>query len=206
VSEATPTELGSRGPDRGPVRLYIIIAAILVVLIVVAVVLLVTRGLPALRGEEEPTGSAALQPTVALLATFTPPPALTTEPTALPTSATPQMAAPETTLYVFLSAGARPGADWTGFFGTVEDASGDPLPGVPLVVWYRDGQPASPVVETGEDGDYEIRLADLPLAGIWTLQVLTDDGQPASELVTFQTDENIETGIQQIQVLWQRAQ
>jgi hypothetical protein len=208
VSEVIPTENGARGPSRGPVRLYILIAAVLVIIIVAAAILLVTQGLPALRGAREPTASSALQPTATLWATFTPrptqPATATSEPTPLPTAA-PVMAAPQTALYVFQSAGARPGAEWTGFFGTVQDASGAPLAGVPLIVWYPDGQPASPAVETDEDGYYEIHLEDLPLAGTWTLQVLTEDGQPASELVTFQTDENTETGIQQIQVLWQRA-
>jgi hypothetical protein len=210
VSEAAPTDYGSRGPNRGPVRLYILVAAILVIIIIVAAALLITEGLPALRGEEEPPISAAAFPTATSLPTFTPrptlPPTTTSEPPAQPTGTTPQMAAPDTAQYIFSSAGARPGADWTGFFGTVQDASGAPLAGVALIVWYRDGQPASPVVETDGDGYYEIRLADLPLAGVWTLQVLTEGGQPASELVTFQTDENVETGIQQIQVLWQRAQ
>ncbi|HSJ54559.1 MAG TPA: hypothetical protein VLC52_12535 [Anaerolineae bacterium] len=210
MSEVPPTEYGSRGPSRGPVRLYIIVAAILTIIIIVAAILLITDGLPGLLGGDEPTSTAAVQPTATLLATFTPRPTqaatATAEPTSPPTAAAPQMAAPETPLYVFVSAGARPGADWTGIFGTVQDASGAPEAGVPLIVWYRDGQPASPVVETDEDGYYEIRLADLPLAGTWTVQVLTEDGQPASDLVTFETDENSETGIQQIQVLWQRAQ
>lgn len=209
MSEVTPTEYDSRGPSRGPVRLYVLVAAILVVIIVVAAVLLLTRGLPGLLGGGEPTPTATVQPTATLLATFTPrptqPPTATAEPTAEPTSAAPQMAVPETPLYVFQSAGARPGADWTGFFGTVQDASGDPVAGVPLIVWYPEGTPASAVVETDQDGYYEIRLADLPHTGTWTLQVLTEDGQPASELVTFQTDENTESGIQQIQVLWQQV-
>ncbi|NLF15382.1 MAG: carboxypeptidase regulatory-like domain-containing protein [Anaerolineaceae bacterium] len=209
MSEVTPTEYGSRGPSRGPVRLYILVAAILVVIIVVAAVLLLTRGLPGLLGGDDPTSTATVQPTATLLATFTPrptqPPTATAEPTAEPTAAAPQMAVPETPLYVFQGAGARPGADWTGFFGTVQDASGAPVAGVPLIVWYPEGTPASAVVETDQDGYYEIRLADVPHSGTWTLQVLTEDGQPASELVTFQTDENTETGIQQIQVLWQQV-
>jgi hypothetical protein len=190
--------------------LYAIVAAILVIIIVVSVVLLLTKGLPALRGGEEPTLSVALQPSATFSPTFTPrptqPATATAEPTPLPTATGPLMAIPETPLYVFLSAGARPGVDWTGFFGTVQDASGAPLPGISLIVWQASGQPASPVVETDEEGYYEIRLSDVPLAGTWTLQVLTEDAQAASELVTFQTDENIETGIQQIQVLWQQVQ
>jgi hypothetical protein len=76
--------------------------------------------------------------------------------------------------------------------------------GVPVIVWYRDGQPASSPTPTDQDGNYEIVLADAPLAGTWTIQLLTEDGYPASKLFTFQTDEDTETGIQQIQVLWQQ--
>ncbi len=206
MSEVPPTEFDSKGPSRGPVRLYIVVAAILITIIVVSAILLVVRGLPALRGEAEPTTAVAIQPTATLLVTFTPRPTEAAAATPEPTAAGPLMAVPELPLYVFVSAGARPGTEWTGFFGTVQDASGAPLSGVPLIVWQPNGQPASPVIETDEDGYYEIRLDDVPLAGTWTIQVLTEDGQPASELVTFQTDENTETGIQQIQVLWQQAQ
>ncbi len=104
-----------------------------------------------------------------------------------------------------MSAGARPSAEWTGFFGQVTDAQGNPIPGVPLIVWYADGVAASPVVRTDADGNYEIRLANKPLAGVWSIQVLTDDMQAASKLQTFRTDENTETGIQNIQVLWQKV-
>ena len=210
MSEVQPTENGSEEPSRGPVRLYIVVAAILVTIIAISAILLITNGLPGLRGEGEPTASAALQPTATLQVTFTPRPTqaatATPEPPPRPTDTGPLMAVPETPLYVCQSAGARPGVDWTGFFGTVVDASGAPLAGVPLIVWYLNGQPASPVVATGADGYYEIRLDSVPVAGTWTIQILTEDGQAASELVTFQTDENTETGIQQIQVLWQRAQ
>jgi hypothetical protein len=34
---------------------------------------------------------------------------------------------------------------------------------------------------------------------------LTDDYQPASKLFSFDTDENTETGIQQIQVIWKQV-
>ena len=209
MSEVTPTESGSRGPSRGPIGPYILVAVVLLIIIVVAAVLLINQGLPALRGEGAAKDPTALLPTAMPLATFTPrptqPPTATAEPTPQPGTPDLVMAVPETPLFFFQSAGARPGVDWTGFFGTVQDASGAPLPGVQVIVWQADGQPASPVVETDASGYYEIRLNDAPRAGTWTVQVLTEDGQPASELVTFQTDENTETGVQQIQVLWQRV-
>lgn len=197
---------GQKSPSQNPMRLYILIAAVLVVVIVVIVVLLVTVGIPALKGEEEPTVSTGVESTATAVPTFTPGP--TKEPTntplpsASPTASAPVMADTDNPLFDFESAGARPGVEWTGFFGQVSDAEGNPKPGVSVIIWYRDGQPASPVVKTNDDGYYEIRLAEAPLAGFWSIQILTDDNQPASKLFTFQTDENTETGVQQIQVLW----
>jgi hypothetical protein len=110
----------------------------------------------------------------------------------------------DTPAFTLESAGARPSVEWSGFFGQVLDGAGNPLAEVSVVVWYRDGQPAVPVVKTDQDGYYEIHLAEAPLAGTWTIQLLTDDNQPASKLFTFQTDDNTETGIQQIQVIWKQ--
>jgi len=188
-------------------RLYIIIAAVLVVVIVVIAILLITVGLPALRKGQEPT-PVAVQPTATPVPTFTPGPTKMPTNTPLPeptaTPSDPYMSDTDNPIYQFESAGARPGADWTGFFGHVVDAQGTPLPSVPLIVWYRDGQPGSPIVKTDESGYYEIRLAEAPLAGTWSIQVLTDDNLPASKLFTFQTDEDTKAGIQQIQVIWKQ--
>lgn len=188
-------------------RLYIIIAAILLVVIVVAAVLLITQGVPGLIGKQEPTATMKPEPTATWVPTFTPRP--TKEATATPppvSSTAPELSMSDTDapLFGFESAGARPGSDWTGFFGQVQDTAGNPVEGVPVIIWYRDGQPASPAVPTDKDGSYEIRLAEAPLAGTWTIQLLSSDGAPASKLFTFQTDENIETGIQQIQVIWKQ--
>lgn len=218
MSEIEELSSGEAGPSRNPNRLYILIAAVLVVIIVVAVVLLITMGLPALRGDEEPTAVTEVQATATAVPTFTPGP--TKAPTNTPPPPPPPTALPltmsdtDTPIFDFEGAGARPSVEWTGFFGQVIDSAGNPMAGIPIIVWYRDGQPAepvaqdgqpiSPVVETGADGSYEIRLANAPLGGTWTIQVLTDDGYPASKLFTFQTDENIEAGIQQIQVLWKQ--
>jgi hypothetical protein len=196
------------GPAPGATRLYILIAAVLVVVIVVAGVLLVTKGLPALRKGDEATEAARHTPTLA--PTFTPGPTKeatnTPPPTPAPTAAPPVMLDTDAPIFEFVSAGARPGVDWTGFFGQVVDTGGNPLTDVSLIIWYDDGTPASDVVRTDSDGNYEIRLAGAPLAGTWSVQVLTEDGQPASKLFTFKTDENTESGVQQIQVLWQEGQ
>ncbi len=196
---------GQGSPSRSPNRLYILIAAILVVVIVVAIILLVTKGLPALKGEPEPTAVPTKEATSTPVPTFTPPP--TSEPTDTPpppTASAPVMKDTDTPIFGFESAGARPSVQWTGFFGQVLDSAGNPMPGIPVVVWYRDGQLASPITQTNEDGNYEIHLAEAPLAGTWTIQLLTDENEPASKLFTFETDVNTETGIQQIQVMWKQ--
>lgn len=110
----------------------------------------------------------------------------------------------ETPDFAFSLALARPSIEWTGFFGRVFDSQQKPLAGVPVIVWYLDGSPASSVAYTDLDGVYRIGLAEGPLAGDWTIQVLTEDFEPGSKLFTFQTDANTASGIQQIQVFWQR--
>ncbi len=193
-------------PSRNPNILYIIAAVVLLVVIVLASILLITQGIPALLGDREPTATTELQPTATNVATFTPGPTKEATHTPLPPpSPTPPplvMSDTDTPIFDFESAGARPGKEWTGFFGNVLDTAGNPVAGVPVIIWYRDGQPASEPVQTDQDGYYEIVLADAPLAGMWTIQLLTEDGYPASKLFTFQTDEDTEVGIQQIQVMW----
>jgi hypothetical protein len=205
VSDTEAGDTGKAGPSQGSTRLYILIAAILVIVIVVAGILLITKGLPALRKNQE---TATAEPLATLASTFTPGP--TKEPTNTPlpppspTAAPPVMLDTDDPAFSFVSAGARPSVDWTGFFGQVVDSEGNPLADVDLIVWYDDGTPASDVVKTDTNGDYEVRLAEGPLAGTWSIQVLAEDGQPASKLFTFRTDENTEAGVQQIQVLWQK--
>lgn len=197
------------GVSGSQIRLYVILAVILVIVIAVMAVLLVVKGIPALKGEQEPTAVTRQEPTVSPVPTFTPGPTRaptnTPLPTPLPTVPPPVMANTDSPLFEFQSAGGRPGVDWTGFFGQVTDAAGAPLAGVPLIVWYQDGTPASDVFRTDANSNYEIRLADAPLTGSWSIQVLTDDHQPASKLFTFNTDEDTTAGIQQIQVLWQKV-
>jgi len=193
-------------PSRNPNLLYIVAAAVLLLVIVVAAILLITKGIPALMGKTEPTAAAEIEPTATRVATFTPGPTKESTNTPVPPSSpTPPpltMSDTDTPIFGFESAGARPGKEWTGFFGQVLDTAGDPVAGVPVVIWYRDGQPASDPIQTDQEGYYEIVLAQAPLAGVWTIQLLTEDRYPASKLFTFQTDENIEVGIQQIQVMW----
>jgi hypothetical protein len=206
VSENKELDTEQKEPSRNPNLMYIIAAVVLLIVIVVAAVLLITQGIPALMGDKEPTAAAEVEPTATQSATFTPGP--TKEPTNTPLpSPSPTlpplvMSDTDTPAFDFESAGARPGVEWTGFFGQVLDTAGNPVAGVPVIIWYRDGQPASDPTPTDQDGYYEILLADAPLAGTWTIQLLTEDGYPASKLFTFQSDEDTETGIQQIQVLW----
>jgi hypothetical protein len=206
VSETNEVNDVPTGPSRSSTRIYVIIALVLIAVIVVITILLVTQGLPALRGEKEPTAVIEVGATATLAPTFTPGP--TKEPTNTPppppspTASEPLMLDTDVPLFDFESAGARPSTEWTGFFGEVWDAQAEPLAGVSIIVWYRDGTPASPIVKTDEAGAYEIRLADAPLEGTWSIQLLADDGQPISKLFTFQTHESTESGIQQIQVIW----
>ena len=193
-------------PSRNPNLLYFIAAAVLLIVIVVAAILLITQGIPALLGDREPTATAEIEPAATQVATFTPGPTKeathTPVPPASSTLVPPAMSDTDTPRFDHESAGARPAEDWTGFFGNVWDSAGNPVAGVPVIIWYRDGQPALDPVLTDQDGYYEIVLAEAPLAGMWTIQLLTEDGYPASKLFSFQTDENTETGIQQIQVMW----
>ena len=219
MSETEEMGSGQTGKSRNPMRLYILLAVALVVVIVVAGILLVTKGIPALKGKPEPTAVAGGATAATPVPTFTPgptkAPTSTPPPTSPPTPSALVMSDTDTPTFDFANAGGRPGVEWTGFFGQVFDAQGKPMPGVSLVVWYRDGAavspvaadgaPLSPVVKTDDTGTYELRLANAPLAGTWTIQVLTDDWQPASKLFTFKTDENTAAGIQQIQVIWKRA-
>ncbi len=207
MSQLEEQHSGQSGSSRNPNRLYIVIAAVLLIVILVAVILLITEGIPALRRQKEPTAVPEAKPTATSVPTFTPRPTKEPTNTALPASPTPgalSMQDTDTPLFDLDGAGARPGIEWTGFFGQVLDAVGNPVAGISVIIWYRDGQPAAPLVKTDRDGFYEIRLAEAPLSGTWTIQLLTDDNQPASKLFTFQTDEDTQTGIQQIQVLWKR--
>ena len=197
----TDTESGQAGPKARSMRIYILVALVLIAVIVILAAILIVKG----RGNKE-AATPTIAPTATLGATVAPPPTQAPAETLPPPSTPfPVMADTDNPIFDFVSAGARPSSEWTGFFGQVTDAQGKPVPGVPLIVWYPDGGAASPVVKTDADGNYEIRLAEKPLAGVWSIQVLTDDLQTASKLQTFRTDENTETGIQNIQVLWQKV-
>jgi hypothetical protein len=217
MSETEETGRRQKGPARNPMTLYIVVAVLLLVIIIVVVVLIVTKGIPALQGNREPTAVTQGGTTVTPVPTFTAgptrPPTDTPLPAPSPTIGVPAMVDPDTPIFELASAAARPSTEWTGFFGQVLDAQGKPLAGVPLIIWYSDpeGRPAellnspdSPIARTDADGSYEMQLASAPYQGTWTIQVLTDDGGPASKLFTFETSDNPETGFQQIQVIWKK--
>ena len=200
---------GPEGASPDDLRPYILTAAALVLIIVITSILIVTMGLPALKGAGQETAAAGITASATTVVTATPSP--TPQPTASP-SPSPWPTIPALVMsdtddptFEFVSAGGRPGVEWTGFFGQVLEADEQPLQGVPVVIWAEDGQPAAPPVRTDGSGDYEIRLAEAPRAGSWTIQVLTPEGQPASTLFTFQTDDDSQAGIQQIQVIWKRV-
>jgi hypothetical protein len=209
MAEPKRVDSDAEGSTERSSRFYILLAVVLVIIIAIIGYLLVTLGIPALRGDDQPTATQSVALTATPVPTFTPPPTKeptnTPPPSPTPSPEPPVMAETDDPAYVFESAGARPSTEWTGFFGQVSDTGGASLEGVHVVVWYRDGQLAAPVATTDETGYYEIRLADAPLAGTWTVQILTEDMQPASNLLTFETYEDTNQGIQQIQVLWTEA-
>lgn len=201
-------------PDRPPAkprRSYIIIAALLLVVIIVVGAILISTLLSRRQGGGgEPTALVDVTPSLGptLTAGSTQAPTAVSSPTVRPTPTKvsgPLMINPDSPLFEFKSAGARPGSDWTGFFGQVLDAQGKPLSGVSVIVWKADRTPAASIVKTDTAGTYEIRLGTGALAGEWSIQVLTDDLQPASNMQAFRTDTNTVTGIQQIQVVWQQV-
>ena len=198
MSGTDTAQFGPAGPKRRSTRIYALVALALVAVIVILAAILIAKG----RGKKETaTPTATLSPTSTSSSAQAPadtPPPVEVAPSLI-------MTGTDNPVFDFVSAGARPSTEWTGFFGQVTDAAGEPVAGVPLIVWYADGTPASPVVRTDENGNYEIRLADGVLAGVWSIQVLTDDMQAASKLQTFRTDKSTETGIQNIQVLWQKV-
>jgi len=198
MSGTDTAQFGPAGPKRRSTRIYALVALALVAVIVILAAILIAKG----RGKKE-----TATPTATFSPTSTPGSAQVPADTPLPVEVAPSliMTGTDNPVFDFVSAGARPSTEWTGFFGQVTDAQGKPLSDVPLIVWYADGTPASPVVRTDENGNYEIRLADGVLAGVWSIQVLTDDMQAASKLQTFRTDKSTETGIQNIQVLWQKV-
>lgn len=207
MNESARGHAEQEGAPQDPLRPYMLAAAALLVVIIIAAILIFTVGLPALRSEGREseatvvTASAMRAPT--LTASLTP--GSTPTPSPWPTMPALVMTDTDDPAFEFVSAGGRPSLDWTGFFGRVLDADGRPLPGAPVVIWTEDGQPIVPPARTDESGNYEIRLAEAPQAGVWTIQVLTAAGQPASRLFTFQTDADAQTGIQQIQVIWARV-
>jgi hypothetical protein len=209
MGKRKPVDSGPAGSADTSTRFYMLLAIVLVVVIVVIAYLLVTLGIPAFRGEDQPSASPSAATMATAVPTFTAlptqEPTNTPPPSLVPTPGAPIMADTDDPSFAFESAGVRPSVEWTGFFGQITDASGTPAQDVPVVVWYPDGQLAAPVSKTDASGYYEVRLAETPLAGIWTIQILTEDLQPASNLFTFQTDEDTAQGIQQVQVLWKET-
>jgi len=192
MNEVQELDTGQNEPSHNPNRSYVIVAVVLLVVIIIAAVLLIAFGIPALKGAKEPTATTEAEPEP----THTPPP---------PTLPPLEMQYTETPEFEYESAGVRPGIEWTGFFGQVLDADGNPVPGVIVIIWDDVGKPVSDPTPTDQDGNYQIVLAEAPLEGTWNIQLLTEDRQPASNPFGIQTDTDTETGIQQIQIIWKQV-
>lgn len=203
MSQYEPAQDDIPTPAKSSNRGYVIAAVVLVIVIVVCIILLITEAIPALRGTRTTKVVAESTATTAPTSTRTP----ATEQVETPATTDREPAGPimqdtDTPLYDFVSAGARPAVDWTGFFGKVEDTAGAPVQGLTVIVWDESGRPTVPPVKTDPAGAYEVRLADGPRAGLWSIQLLTNDNRPASHAFSFRTDTDTQGGIQQIQVLW----
>jgi hypothetical protein len=207
VNDSARGNAEREGASQGALRPYILAAAALLVVIVIAAILIITVGLPTMRGGGRETAAISVTASTMRASTLTPSlvPEPTLTPSPWPTMPSLVMTDTDDPAFEFVSAGGRPGLEWTGFFGRVLDVDGQPLPDVSVVIWAEDGRPAVPPARTDKDGNYEILLAEAPRAGLWTIQLLTARGQPASKLFTFQTDVDAVSGIQQIQVIWGRV-
>jgi hypothetical protein len=97
---------------------------------------------------------------------------------------------------------AGPDCDWTGFFGTVWDATGQPQAGVQIGIWDENDNLIA-ISISGPDGKYERQISEKPLAGTWALRVLVDGG-PASDSYAFRSDEDCRSGQQRFQIDWEQ--
>lgn len=177
-------------------KLYVITVGILVscILLVIALFLIWPRlGLgPGNAGE--PSGTAGPTTNRSPVPTYTP----TTGPTAPPTLAEEGMS-----YRLGGSPLGGPSCDWTGFFGTVRDLSGQPKPGVQIGIWDESGK-LLPVSISGADGRYEHQVSNRPVVGTWVLRVLVE-GKPASPPYGFQSDDDCRSGRQRFQIDWEQT-
>ena len=159
------------------------------------------------------TPTPTLTPTATATATLTPTPTATATPTPTSTpteTATPLPAPPPKPtstpvppLYVVKAMYAGPDCAWTGVYGVVWSATDLPVEGVQLHFWNEQGLDLlSP--GTDADGNYVIQVAAEPVPARWYLQVV-ENGQPASEIIVFETSRGCQNGLQKYRVDWQRT-
>lgn len=152
------------------------------------------------------TPTATLSPTQTFTFTPAPPTATPTEtpapPTATPT-VTPTLPSPTPTPRIlftrdpqtpqYLQPFLYPGCNWQGVGGQVITTAGTPLIGFQIKVTGSDGVPL-PVVLSGSQPSFgqsgwEVKVADFPGPGTYTVEVLAQDGSgapvSAPETITF---------------------
>ncbi len=97
--------------------------------------------------------------------------------------------------------GARANCTLTGVAGVIKAHDGKPVKGAQVQVRNSAGKSwtSSP---SGVDGQYKIRMANGPVAGIWTAHVMRGD-QPVSPPYSFQTHAECVNGLQEYKIDWQ---
>jgi len=98
--------------------------------------------------------------------------------------------------------GARPNCASTGVIGVVRDEDGMPVQGVQVQVQNSAGKSWTSSL-SDVDGQYEITMANGPVADIWTAYVVGGD-QPVSPSYSFQTSSGCVNGLQEYKIDWQR--
>lgn len=100
--------------------------------------------------------------------------------------------------------GGRPNCVHTGVGGVIRDHDGVPVAGVQVRLW---NSAASSWISSASDvdGQYEIIVADEPVADTWTVCVM-EGGQPISPFYSFRTSPGCVNGLQEYRVDWQRSE
>jgi len=137
-----------------------------------------------------------------------PPPAAPTFPP--PTLAPPPPPAPPATpipLYGRLRMLGGANCNWVGVFGFIYNSSGQAMSGVVVRVHNDFGLVRD--VTTGSDGRWEVFLDDHTredlATGLWRAAVI-ENGQNGSDEVAFALSTDCGSGIQRVQIDWQRTQ
>jgi hypothetical protein len=159
-----------------------------------------TQGIPTAQAQQTATAQAACTSTARALQA-TPPTRLPT----LPPSATPSPARTSAhSLLPFIVQDDQAafqaysgGCDWLGVAGQVFDSEGDPLSGLRVHVW---GEMVNEAVLSGSSPDFGaggwvVKLAEATRVGRYSVQLLSSDDSPLSEVLTFETRDSCDANL-----------